>query len=359
MNKTNLVAVILAAGQSTRMKSKTSKMLHPVCGRSIIRYVIDLVETLQAQQTIMVVGYQAQKIQKELCNTSVKFVYQKEQLGTAHAVSQTKDALSHFSGTVLVLNGDVPLLTFEEITKLIDLHHESQAAATILSGDIPNPFGYGRILRDETGYVLGIIEEKDASEKQKKLKEINTGTYCFDSRFLYDTLSKVDNRNVKKEYYLTDLIALLRQQGKLVQALKVSDFRTALGINTRVDLAEVNRIMRQRLLTQLMLDGVTFIDPHNTYIDFNVKIGQDTVIGPGTVIEGASTIGAQCYIGPSSRIINSTLEDHVYVQGGCFISDSHLPSGLKVLALRQIDHGRPELAIGLKSKKDCIIEKSI
>ena len=337
MNQTNLVAVILAAGQSTRMKSKISKMLHPVCGRPIIRYVVDLVEALQAQQTLMVVGYQAEKIKKEFSQKSIEFVFQKQQLGTAHAVSQTKEALSHFSGTVLVLNGDVPLLTLEEIKKLIDLHHTSQAAATILSADIPEPFGYGRILRDESGYVLEIVEEKDASEEQKKIKEINTGTYCFESRFLYNTLGKVTNQNVKKEYYLTDLIALLRQQGELVQALKVSDFRTALGINTRVDLAEVNRIMRYRLLTQLMLEGVTFIDPNNTYIDFDVKIGKDTVIGPGAMIEGASFIGAECYIGPFSQIINSTLENRVYVQGGCFISNSHLPTGLQVAALRQID----------------------
>jgi len=340
MNKTNLAAVILAAGQSTRMKSKTSKMLHPVCGRPIIRYVVDLVEALQAQQTIMVVGYQAEKIKKELSQRSIEFIIQKEQLGTAHAVSQTKEVLFHFSGTVLVLNGDVPLLTLEEIKKLIDLHHTSQAAATILSADIPTSFGYGRILRDESGYVLGIVEEKDASEEQKKIKEINTGSYCFESRFLYTTLDKVNNQNVKKEYYLTDLIALLRQQGKLVQALKVSDFRTALGINTRVDLADVNRIMRHRLLTHFMLEGVTIIDPNNTYIDFDVKIGKDTVIGPGAMIGGTSSIGAECYIGPFSQIINSTLEDSVYVQGGCFISNSHLTTGLQVAALRQIDQGQ-------------------
>ena len=339
MNKPDLVTVILAAGQSTRMKSKISKMLHPVCGRPIIRYVVDLVEALQAQQTIMVVGYQAEKIKKELSQSSIEFVAQKQQLGTAHAVSQTKEVLSHFSGTVLVLNGDVPLLTLEEITKLIDLHHTSQAAATILSADIPEPFGYGRILRDKPGYVSGIVEEKDASEEQKKIKEINTGTYCFESRFLFTTLGKVNNQNVKKEYYLTDLIALLRQQEELVQALKVSDFRTALGINTRVDLADVNRIMRNRLLTHLMLEGVTIKDPNNTYIDFDVSIGKDTIIEPGVTIGGPSFVGDECYIGPFSQIINSTLEDRVYVQGGCFISNSRLQSGLQVAALRQIDQG--------------------
>ncbi|MGA1875220.1 MAG: bifunctional N-acetylglucosamine-1-phosphate uridyltransferase/glucosamine-1-phosphate acetyltransferase [bacterium] len=336
MSRSDVAAVVLAAGQSTRMKSKTSKMLHSVCGRPVIRYLIDVIEAVQAHRIVMVVGYQAENIKTELLGKNIEFVLQKERLGTAHAVLQTKEILSDFSGTVLILNGDTPLLTSKEVRELIALHNQSQAGATILSGDVPDPFGYGRIVRDETGCVLEIVEEKDASEEQRKVREINTGIYCFQARDLYGTLSRVSNRNASREYYLTDLVSIFRDQGKPVQALKVTDFRTALGINTRADLAEANRIMRQRILACLMADGVTVVDPHNTYIDFGVSIGRDTVIGPGSVIEGVSLIGEECFIGPFSRIINSTLEDKIYLEGGCFIMGSHLPKGSVVSAFQQI-----------------------
>lgn len=336
----NLAAIILAAGQSTRMKSQLSKMLHPICGRPIIRYVTDLVDAVSAQRGVIVLGYQADRIQEEISDTKIEFVCQKEQLGTAHAVSQTRDILADFSGTVLILNGDTPLLTSREVTGLIQFHHETQAECTILSSDIPNPFGYGRILRDETGRVLEIVEEKDASEEQKKVKEINGGIYCFDSRSLYDSLSKISNRNAKKEYYLTDSIAILRQEGKLVQALKAADYQSVLGINTRVHLAEATRIMQQRIATQLMEGGVTIVDPNNTLIDFGVRIGQDTTICPGCVIEGSSAIGKNCHIGPFSWIVGATLEDGVQVEGGCFLRDATLAAGSRISSPAQAWSGQ-------------------
>ncbi|MEW5802789.1 MAG: sugar phosphate nucleotidyltransferase [bacterium] len=332
----DVAVVILAAGQSTRMKSQLSKMLHPLCGRPIVRYVTDLVDAVCARRAVMVLGYQADRIQKELQDTRIEFVYQKEQLGTAHAVLQTKDALADFSGVVLVLNGDTPLLTSREVNELVAFHCNSRAACTILSSDIPDPFSYGRILRDETGSVLGIVEEKDASKEQKKIKEINAGIYCFDSRALYDTLNKINNRNAKKEYYLTDSIAILRQEGKVVQAFKAADYRTSLGINTRGNLAEASQIMRQRIATRLMEEGVTIIDPAHTYIDFEVQIGQDTVVWPDCVIEGGSSIGKGCHIGPFSWIVRSTLEDGVYVEGGCILRDSTLSAGSRIPSSGQI-----------------------
>jgi len=339
-DRAHLAAIILAAGQSTRMKSQLSKVLHPICGRKIIRYITDLVDAVSAQRGVIVLGYQADRIQKELSDTKIEFACQKEQLGTAHAVSQTSDILADFSGTVLILNGDTPLLTSQELTELIRFHHETQAECTILSSDIPNPFGYGRIVRDETGTVLEIVEEKDASEEQKKIKEINSGIYCFDARSLFDSLSKISNRNAKKEYYLTDSIAILRQEGKLVQALKAEDYQAVLGINTRVHLAEATRIMHQRIATQLMEGGVTIVDPNNTYIDFGVRIGQDTTICPGCVIEGNSSIGKNCHIGPFSWIVGTTLEDGVQVEGGCFVRDAILAAGSRISSPAQAWSGQ-------------------
>ena len=339
-NGTDLAVIILAAGQSTRMKSQLSKMLHPICGRPIIRYITDLVDAVLARRGVMVLGYQADRIQQELSDTKIEFAYQKERLGTAHAVSQTRDMLADFSGTVLILNGDTPLLTSQELTALIQLHHETQAECTILSSDIPDPFGYGRILRDETGRVLEIVEEKDASQEQRKIKEINAGIYCFNSRSLYDSLSKINNRNAKEEYYLTDSIAILRQEGKLVQALKAADYQAVLGINTRTHLAEATRIMRQRIATQLMEGGVTIVDPDNTYIDFGIQVGQDTTICPGCVIEGNSSIGKNCHIGPFSWIVGATLEDGVHVEGGCCIRGTTLVAGSRIYSSGQAWSGQ-------------------
>jgi len=327
---TELAAIILAAGQSTRMKSQLSKVLHPMCGRPIIRYITDLVDAISARRCVLVLGHQADRIQKELADTGIEYALQKEQLGTAHAVAQTRDILADFSGTVLILNGDTPLLTAQEITQLIQFHHQTRAECTLLSSDIPDPFGYGRILRDETGMVLGIVEEKDATHEQKKIKEINAGIYCFNSRSLYDSLSKINNQNAKKEYYLTDSIAILRQEGKSVQALKAADYQTVLGINTRVHLAEATRIMHQRIANQLMERGVTIVDPNNTSIDFGVRIGQDTTICPNCVIEGNSSIGKNCHIGPFSWIVEATLEDGVQVEGGCFIRGATLAAGSRI-----------------------------
>lgn len=336
MKKPNLAAIILAAGQSTRMRSKISKMLHPLCGRPIIRYVTDLVKSLGVQRTIMVVGYQAEKIQQELAGEEIEFVHQKEQKGTAHAVLQAQSLLADFRGQVIILNGDVPLLTDLDLSRLIDYHSKAEAAVTILSSQVPQPFGYGRILRNAQGHILGIVEEKDASEEQRKIQEINTGTYCFDYPQLVTGLPKINNQNAKGEYYLTDIISIFSQQGAVVQALKLEDFRSTLGINTREDLAEINRIMRQRILRTFMLAGVTMIDPVNTYIDFTVKIGRDTVISPGVVIEGHTSIGEECFIGPFSRIVDSTLEDGVYLDGGCFLQGESLAAGVRVAALQRI-----------------------
>ncbi|MEW6381043.1 MAG: sugar phosphate nucleotidyltransferase [bacterium] len=339
MNQPNRAAVILAAGQSTRMKSQLSKVLHPLCGRPIIRYITELVAAVDARPAIIVLGHQAEKIQQELHDVPVEFAYQKEQLGTAHAVSQTREMLADFSGIVLVLNGDTPLLTPREVTDLIQFHQRTQAECTLLSSDVPNPFGYGRILRDEGGGVLGIVEEKDASEQQKKITEINSGIYCFNSRSLYSALSKINNHNAKKEYYLTDSVAILRQEGKLVQALKAADYRTVLGINTRMELAEASRIIRQRIAADLMAEGVTFIDPDNTYIDYGVHVGQDTVIWPYCVIEGHSSIGKGCHIGPFSWIAHAVLEDGVQIEGGCRIQGGMVTAGSRVPSSLPVSHG--------------------
>lgn len=306
-------AVILAAGQGTRMKSKLYKVLHPVCGKPMVQHVVDQITKLHIEEIITVIGHGADLVKSQLGEQS-HYVFQEQQLGTAHAVVQAKDLLEGKEGITLVVCGDTPLIKAETMESLFKHHEEQSAKATILTASIENPTGYGRIIRDENGHVEKIVEHKDATEAEREINEINTGTYCFDNQALFNALSNVSNDNVQGEYYLPDVIEILKKQGDTVTAFQTDEFEETLGVNDRVALAEAERIMKNRTNEQHMRNGVTIVDPSNTYIGSDVVIGQDTVLLPGTILKGNTTIGSECMIGPFSEIEDCEVGDNTVIR---------------------------------------------
>lgn len=308
----NIFAVILAAGQGTRMKSKLYKVLHPVCGKPMVQHVVDHIQTLDVNRIVTVVGHGAEMVKQQLGDKS-EYVLQAEQLGTAHAVQQAEAILSSEEGTTLVVCGDTPLIRPETMQALFEHHQAKKAKATILTAIAENPTGYGRILRGDNGQVEQIVEQKDASAEQQLVKEINTGTYCFDNKALFETLKLVKNDNAQGEYYLPDVIEILQKQGEVVEAYVTGDFEETLGVNDRVALSQAEALMRTRINEKHMRNGVTIINPEATYISAEAMIGRDTVIQPGSMIEGTTVIGEDCIIGPNTQIIDSHIGDRTTV----------------------------------------------
>lgn len=307
------LAIVLAAGQGKRMKSKLYKVLHPVCGKPMVGHVVDTVKKVNCERSIVVVGHGAEAVQSYL-GTSAEYVLQAEQLGTGHAVKQAKTLIGDEQGTTIVICGDTPLVTPETLEALIDIHTAKGAAATVLSASMDNPTGYGRVIRSKDGSVHRIVEQKDCSPEEAAVKEINTATYCFDNAKLFAALDKVTNTNAQQEYYLTDVIGILVSEGEVVEGYMTSDQAESIGVNDRVALAEAEQFMRERIAKNHMLNGVTILDPSSTYIGADVTIGADTVIYPGTLINGNTVIGQDCEIGPSTDISNSTIYDGVKVK---------------------------------------------
>ncbi|MEI4804311.1 bifunctional UDP-N-acetylglucosamine diphosphorylase/glucosamine-1-phosphate N-acetyltransferase GlmU [Bacillus sp. NPDC077411] len=334
-------AVILAAGKGTRMKSSLYKVLHPVCGKPMVQHVVDQVSQLEVQKLVTVVGHGAEKVQDQLGSAS-EFALQTEQLGTAHAVMQAADALGNEEGTTLVICGDTPLITAETMEALLKQHEEAGAKATVLTAYIEEPAGYGRIVRNENGHVEKIVEHKDANEVERAIKEINTGTYCFDNKALFASLSKVSNENVQGEYYLPDVIEILKNEGHIVSAYQTEHFDETLGVNDRVALSQAEDIMKKRINRKHMVNGVTIIDPNNTYISGDAKIGNDTVIYPGTIIEGYTVIGSNCEVGPHTVIRDSEVGDNTTIRQST-VHDSKI--GIDV-AIGPFAHIRPQSVIG-------------
>lgn len=308
----NIFAVILAAGQGTRMKSKLYKVLHPVCGKPMVQHVVDHIQTLDVKRIVTVVGHGAEMVKQQLGDKS-EYVLQAEQLGTAHAVQQAEAILSSEEGTTLVVCGDTPLIRPETMQALFEHHQAKKAKATILTAIAENPTGYGRILRGDNGQVEQIVEQKDASAEQQLVKEINTGTYCFDNKALFETLKLVKNDNAQGEYYLPDVIEILQKQSEIVEAYVTGDFEETLGVNDRVALSQAEALMRTRINEKHMRNGVTIINPEATYISAEAMIGRDTVIQPGSMIEGTTVIGEDCIIGPNTQIIDSRIGDRTAV----------------------------------------------
>lgn len=294
------IAVILAAGKGTRMKSKLPKVLHQAGGKSMVRRVADCAISAGAEEVITIVGFGGEEVRREIASVS-QIVEQKEQLGTGHAVQQCIPLLKDYSGDVVVLSGDTPLLRKETLSAFIEKHQENGGAATVLTAVLSDPTGYGRIIR-RSGQVVGIVEQKDATEEQTPIKEINTGIYCFKSEKLIDALQSLKNENAQGEYYLTDTLAYLGSQGEVIGATILDDPEEAIGVNSRNQLAQVEKILRQRKNQELMESGVTILDPASTFVDEDVEIGTDTILQPFTWLEGNTKIGANCIIGPNSRL---------------------------------------------------------
>lgn len=295
------------------MKSGLPKVLHPICGRPMLEYVLDLVRDLRINKVITVLGHKHAQVRKFL-RPGIKVVIQKKLLGTADAVKIALPLLRNFKGTVLVLYADNPLLKKETIKKLLKHHLESGPDATILSAKVTSPFGYGRVLRDKFSSIRAIIEEKDADDFQKNIKEINTGIICFDKDKLAKAIRRIRPNNRKREYYLTDTIAIIYKNGRLVENVNINNIDEALGINSRQDLARANKIMQARINTEWMEKGVTIVDPDTTFIGYGAKIASDATIYPFTVIESSVKIGKRALIGPFAHLRAGTvLEDEVVV----------------------------------------------
>ncbi len=309
----NRYVVVLAAGQGTRMKSKLFKVMHPVMGRPMVGHVVHAALEADASEVITITGHGAETIKDYLGDKS-QFVYQEEQLGTAHAVMQAKDLLEGKEGTTLVLSGDTPLLRAETLQELMAYHEEEGAKATILTALADDPFGYGRVIRAEDDSVSKVVEEKDASSEERLVQEINTGTYCFDNQALFNALERVNNDNAQGEYYLPDVLEILKNDAEKVGAFRLENMEEALGVNDRKALAEATAIMRKRINEKHMTNGVTMIDPDSTYIDVQVEIGSDTVVEPNSYIKGQTKIGEDVLIGLGSVIVDSQLADGVTIK---------------------------------------------
>ncbi|SFD85928.1 UDP-N-acetylglucosamine diphosphorylase/glucosamine-1-phosphate N-acetyltransferase [Sharpea azabuensis] len=307
-----IYAVVLAAGKGTRMKSDKPKVVHEVLFKPMINHVVDALKDLGVDEIVVVVGHEAEQV-KALLPEDVKTVYQREQLGTGHAVLCAKEVLGDKEGMTLVLNGDAPLVQKSTLKGLIDTFKAKASKATVMTAHCDTSVAYGRIINVD-GQVKGIVEFKDLAEDQKDITEMNTGEYCFDNQALFNALSQVTNNNAQNEYYLTDVIGIMNQEGLPISSYEIDDFDEVGGINDRVALVEATKTLARRINHEWLLNGVTVIDPDQTYIGTDVTIGTNTVIEPGTIIKGASVIGENCHIGPFVELDHVHISDHSEVK---------------------------------------------
>ena len=352
-NSADAHVVILAAGQGTRMKSSLPKVLHPVAGRPIVEHVLRAAGSISPTTITLIVGHQAEVIRGVLGDRQgLQFALQVPQLGTAHALQQAEPLLAGRTGTLVLLSGDVPLLSATTLRRLLETHHAAGAAATVVAAVVERPYGYGRIIRTG-GRIARIVEERDASPAERRVREINSGIYAFDAAPLFDALRAIAARNAQGEYYLTDLIAVYRRLKLPVETLIVDDPREIRGVNSRSELAEVSAIMRQNKNEELMAAGVTIVDPATTYIDPDVEVGADTVIHPGVVIQGHSRIGSACEIHAYVRIADSELADRVTIHNFCLIVGARVADGA---VIGPFAHLRPATKVGPGAKVGNFVE---
>jgi len=324
----------MAAGLGTRMKSRRAKVLHELGGAPLIAHVVRTAQALDPRTILVVVGHQAQEVEQAVLaevGELASFAIQAKQRGTGDAVESARSQLEHSDSLVLVLSGDVPLIKLETLRKFIEHHYSAAADCSILSVRLENPTGYGRIIRDESGAFQKIVEQRDATEEQRQVREINSGIYCFDSGQLFRALSKVEPANDQGEYYLTDVAEIILRNGGGVNVFLHHDAREVSGINTRAELAEFENLIRRAAIRKLMIDsGVTFIDPSHAYISAEAEIGRDTIIYPNVTIEGKTIIGEGCVIRSGARITNSRLGDAVTIKDHSIIVDSQIESSCAV-----------------------------
>lgn len=346
-----LDVLVLAAGLGTRMRSNLAKVLHKLDGRPLINHVCRTATALAPRKVYVVIGHQGEEVKQavleELNEEHAEFAWQNEQLGTGHAVNSARQFLENEESTLLVLSGDVPMIRVETLAALIQKHHTHRgkgAACTILTVNLNDPSGYGRVVRDSAGLFSKIVEQKDASDEEKQIKEINSGIYCFNTKKLYSALARVKNNNAQGEYYLTDVPALLREDGEDVALYRHIDHNEIEGINNRAQLADMERTLCRRTISRLMLDyGVTFIDPKNSYISERANIGRDTIIYPNVTIEGETIIGDGCVIRSGTRITNSRIGRGVEILDNCVITDSEVSDSCTIGPMAHLrGHARME-----------------
>jgi bifunctional UDP-N-acetylglucosamine pyrophosphorylase/glucosamine-1-phosphate N-acetyltransferase len=351
---TDLHIAVLAAGKGTRMKSARPKVVHELAGLPLVEHVLRTADELEAATTVLVVGHGADEVRAALANRpSLQFVVQSPQLGTGHAVLQTESALHRSSGTLLLLYADVPLLQANTLRRLLDHHHETRAALTVLTTTVSDPHGYGRIVRGAAGRIERIVEERDASAEERDIPEINSGIYALDLPPLFKALRDLATDNAQGEYYLTDLVAMYRRLGRTVETLRIEDAGELRGVNTRVDLSEVAAAVYDRKRRALMLDGVTFDDPSSALIELDVTIGPDSIIGPNVMMTGRTTVGARCRIHAGARLTDATIESDAVVLDHCVITRSLVGSHASV---GPFAHLRPESEVGPHARVGNFVE---
>lgn len=321
--------MVLAAGLGTRMKSGQVKVLHSLCGKPMILHLLERVKSLPLGRIVIVLGYQKEKVKEVVRKAFPKaeFVYQEKQLGTGHALAQADKLYTGGEKTLLILNGDTPLISENTLTSFIRNHQSKNATLSLLTVELEEPFGYGRILRNRRGILQKIIEEKDATPIQRKIREVNSGIYLIQSKFAFDGLKRITARNAQKEYYLTDILAIGVQAKERVESLKCVDSEEVMGINSRLDLSRVEKSLRKRIAESWMKEGVTMIDPETTYIDQDVSIGKDTIIYPGTFLLNGSSVGEECILRSHVTISNSEIGKGTTIKEFCVISESRIKEG--------------------------------
>ena len=334
-----LGVIVLAAGQGTRMKSALPKVLHPLAGRPLFLHALTTAQRLAPSRVAVVIGHGGESVRQAYYGADVDWAIQEKQLGTGHAVLCGKAHFTDFSGELLILSGDVPLIQEGTLRAMVEQHRSCQAAVTLLTALLDRPTGYGRILRDGAGGVAGIVEEKDASDAQRQIREVNAGVYVVSSTFLFTALSSVKNDNQQGEYYLPDIVAVGLAQGKTVVTVQVSDAREMMGVNTREELAFMEKSLRESINRKWMLAGVTLKDPETTYIDESVTIGKDTVIGPNTQLRGNTIIGERCRIDGTAFLTDVEIGDDVELKFSVVLTSSRVGAGAIIGPFAQLRPG--------------------
>lgn len=347
----SLAVLILAAGEGVRMRSSLPKVAHPILGRPMLGYVLAAARSLGPERLVAVLGHGAEHVRPIVGDARVAI--QQEQLGTAHAVQCASPELGGFEGTVLVLPGDTPLLTAGTLLDLLERHKTSGAKATLLTARVPDPAGYGRVLRGgPEGEVLRIVEDKDADDEERAIPEINSGVYAFDADTLFEDLGRIGRDNAQAEFYLTDIVELMRRRDALVTAVVAADHREIQGVNSREQLADATGLLQERVNRGLMETGVTIVAPRQTFIGPDVRIGPDTTVWPGTVLEGRTTIGARCRIGPNTRMTDATVGDDATIEFAV-VDNAELGQGVGVGPFARI---RPGTDMGDQSRAGSFVE---
>ena len=366
MKNQEIASIILAAGLGKRMKSDIPKVLHPVAGKPMLFYPVEVVKSLGIDKVVVIVGHKAEEVINTLQEVrsqesgvrsqkkfQIQFVKQEPQLGTGHAVLCAEDSLKAWKGNILILSGDVPLITRETILGLLDLHAKKKALISFISSIVEDPAGYGRVVRGKNNTVLKIVEDKDASQREKRISEINTGIYFIDAAFLFSGIKQIKKENAQGEYYLPDLIGMAVKQKKRVAALTHINAAEVMGINNRIELSEANEEMRERINNKLMLSGITLIAPETAYIHKGVKIGRDTTIYPNVFLEGDTNIGERCIIEEGCKIIDSSIGDGSVIKSHSVIESSQVGQNVSIGPFARL---RPECIIEDKARIGNFVE---